>query len=282
MLAGRVPESEFERMRAPFMAGDFPFPGEIRLRHGRPDRGRPERICAGARSSRCIRTRTCSTSPASAAIVAAGSICRRNARCWPPIWRPRSTPSGMRRPDRPIASPSSAPAWSARWLRISAGRLPGARGHARRYQPGARGIGAERSGLALRSRKRRKATATSWFTPAASAAGLATRIALAGEEATVLEMSWYGDAPVAAPLGGAFHSRRLRLISSQVGQIAPSHRPRWTHAPAARRRARSADRCAARRLAGARRSRFEDLPTAACPTFLMPKSGILCQLIAYA
>ena len=31
-----------------------------------------------------------------------------------------------------------------------------------------------------------------------------------------------------SPLGGAFHSRRLRLISSQVGQVAPSHRPRWT------------------------------------------------------
>ncbi len=26
MLAGRVPESEYERMRAPFMDGDFPFP----------------------------------------------------------------------------------------------------------------------------------------------------------------------------------------------------------------------------------------------------------------
>ena len=26
MLAGRVPESEFERMRAPFMGGRFPFP----------------------------------------------------------------------------------------------------------------------------------------------------------------------------------------------------------------------------------------------------------------
>ena len=31
------------------------------------------------------------------------------------------------------------------------------------------------------------------------------------------------------PLGGAFHSRRLKLISSQVGQVAPSHRARWTH-----------------------------------------------------
>jgi len=26
VLAGRVPQSEFERMRAPFMAGNFPFP----------------------------------------------------------------------------------------------------------------------------------------------------------------------------------------------------------------------------------------------------------------
>ena len=60
-------------------------------------------------------------------------------------------------------------------------------------------------------------------------AGLGTALALAGEEATVLELSWYGDAPVTAPLGGAFHSRRLRLVSSQVGRIAPSHRPRWTH-----------------------------------------------------
>ena len=45
----------------------------------------------------------------------------------------------------------------------------------------------------------------------------------------MLELSWYGSGDVAAPLGGAFHSRRLRLISSQVGKVAPSHRARWTH-----------------------------------------------------
>ena len=32
------------------------------------------------------------------------------------------------------------------------------------------------------------------------------------------------------PLGGAFHSRRLRLISSQVGHVSPLQRPRWTYA----------------------------------------------------
>src|SRR5207302_3294642 len=38
-----------------------------------------------------------------------------------------------------------------------------------------------------------------------SEAGLATALGLAGFEATVLEVSWYGATPVAAPLGEAFH-----------------------------------------------------------------------------
>ena len=42
-------------------------------------------------------------------------------------------------------------------------------------------------------------------------------------------MSWYGDKPVSVDLGGAFHSRRLRLVSSQVGQVAASRRPRWDY-----------------------------------------------------
>jgi threonine dehydrogenase-like Zn-dependent dehydrogenase len=61
----------------------------------------------------------------------------------------------------------------------------------------------------------------------ASAAGLNTAIACAGLEATIVEMSWYGDRPVEVGLGGAFHSRRLRLVSSQVGQVSPGRRPRW-------------------------------------------------------
>ena len=67
------------------------------------------------------------------------------------------------------------------------------------------------------------------FHASATAAGLATALDLAGDEATVVELSWYGAGDVAVPLGGAFHSRRLKLISSQVGKVAPSHRARWTH-----------------------------------------------------
>jgi len=58
-------------------------------------------------------------------------------------------------------------------------------------------------------------------------AGLATALGLAGFEATVLEMSWYGAQMVPAPLGEAFHSRRLTLRSSQVGAVANAQRARW-------------------------------------------------------
>lgn len=68
------------------------------------------------------------------------------------------------------------------------------------------------------------------FHTSASAQGLALALDAAGTEATIVELSWYGDAAVAAPLGGAFHVRRLRLVSSQVGQVAASRRPRWSYA----------------------------------------------------
>ena len=67
------------------------------------------------------------------------------------------------------------------------------------------------------------------FHASVTAAGLATAIGCAGMEGTIVEMSWYGDNAIAVPLGGAFHSRRLRLISSQVGQVSAGHRPRWTY-----------------------------------------------------
>jgi threonine dehydrogenase-like Zn-dependent dehydrogenase len=63
----------------------------------------------------------------------------------------------------------------------------------------------------------------------ASSAGLVTALAVAGVEATVVEASWHGDAMVSLPLGAAFHSRRLRLVSSQVGMIPAGRRSRWTH-----------------------------------------------------
>jgi threonine dehydrogenase-like Zn-dependent dehydrogenase len=62
-----------------------------------------------------------------------------------------------------------------------------------------------------------------------AAGGLRTALALAGHEATVLALSWYGAGDVPVPLGEAFHSRRLVLRSSQVGSVPPGRRGRWTH-----------------------------------------------------
>lgn len=64
----------------------------------------------------------------------------------------------------------------------------------------------------------------------ATAEGLATAIACAGRQATVVEGSWYGAVTTAAPLGAAFHSRRLRLVSSQVGHLPVERAPRWNFA----------------------------------------------------
>lgn len=59
--------------------------------------------------------------------------------------------------------------------------------------------------------------------------GLTLALSLAGQEATVVEASWFGTSTVAVPLGGAFHSRRLRVVSSQVGHVPPARAPRWSH-----------------------------------------------------
>ena len=61
-------------------------------------------------------------------------------------------------------------------------------------------------------------------------AGLKLALASAAFEARIVEASWYGDKDVAVPLGGAFHSQRLSLISSQVGSVAPSRRAFTTYA----------------------------------------------------
>jgi threonine dehydrogenase-like Zn-dependent dehydrogenase len=68
------------------------------------------------------------------------------------------------------------------------------------------------------------------FHTSASASGLATAIGAAGQEARVIELSWYGAKPVHAPLGGFFHAGRVSLVSSQVGTVSPGHAARgWTY-----------------------------------------------------
>ncbi len=118
------------------------------------------------------------------------------------------------------------------------------------------------------------------FHASASSAGLATALAAAADEATVLELSWYGNTPVSAPLGGAFHSRRLKLIASQVGRVAPSHRQTWTPR---RRLEHAIGLLMDDRLDVLMESpvSFEELP-ARLPSILKNGSSILCQRIDYS
>jgi len=102
---------------------------------------------------------------------------------------------------------------------------------------------------------------------------------LAGFEATVLELSWYGDRPVAVPLGEAFHSKRLDLRSSQVGAVAACRRARRT------RRERLAfalellcDPDFDCLISG--ESRFDDLPETMLRLAAEP-GDTLCHVIAY-
>ena len=77
-----------------------------------------------------------------------------------------------------------------------------------------------RSACGSRCRRSAAATPTSSFTRAERPTASRSRCGLAGFEATIVEMSWYGDRVVPVPLGEAFHARRLTLKSSQVGAVA--------------------------------------------------------------
>ncbi|MGW4294584.1 dehydrogenase [Micromonospora chersina] len=112
----------------------------------------------------------------------------------------------------------------------------------------------------------------------ATAEGLQRALELLRPERSVLELSWYGDRPVTLALGGAFHSKRLGIRSSQVGTVSP----------------RRADRSYTDRLAVALdlladpafdalitgRSRFADLPDV-LDRLASGRLPALCQLITY-
>lgn len=62
----------------------------------------------------------------------------------------------------------------------------------------------------------------------ASSAGLATALQLAGDDAVIVEQSWYGTGEQQIPLGADFHARRLRIVATQVGEVPGPRRMRRT------------------------------------------------------
>jgi threonine dehydrogenase-like Zn-dependent dehydrogenase len=113
-----------------------------------------------------------------------------------------------------------------------------------------------------------------------SSAGLAQAIDVAGFEATIVEMSWYGTQMVTLPLGGAFHAKRLTIMSSQVGNVARSRRSRAdTRRRMALALALLADPALDRLVSG--ESDFEELPSV-MPSLADGPGDTLCHAVRYA
>ena len=276
VLAGRVPPSEFERMRAPFMAGSFPFP----VKYGYATVGRVESGPPGLQGRLVFALHPHQSAfnipaeavvpipdrvPPSRAVLAANMETALNA-----VWDARPAAA-----DRIAVVGAGVVGSLVAWL---CGQLPGAEVTLVDIVP-SRGELAGALGVSFSLPDAALGECDLVVHASATAAGLAVSLGLAGEEATVLEMSWYGADEVSVPLGGAFHSRRLRLLSSQVGRVAPSHRPRWTFD---RRLAAALDLLADKRLDAllAPAIKFHELP-AQLPDILAPRGGVLCQLVAY-
>lgn len=58
---------------------------------------------------------------------------------------------------------------------------------------------------------------------------LSLALDVVGQEGLVVIASWYGNKPATLDLGSRFHRGRVRMRSSQVGQLSPDLLPRWDY-----------------------------------------------------
>lgn len=65
------------------------------------------------------------------------------------------------------------------------------------------------------------------FHSTGTGAGLQAALDAVGFESKVIELSWYGSSTVDLMLGTHFHRQRKQIISSQVSNVASTHRSRW-------------------------------------------------------
>lgn len=281
VFRGGVPPGEYARMRAPFQEGDFPGPvkyGYISVgvvEDGRGDKAAAMRgcevFCLYPHQQRYIVPARAVVPlpqgvPAARAVLAANMETAINA-CW-----------------------DAAPAVGDRIAVIGAGvvgslvawlcaRIPGVELELIDTDPGRAAL-ASALGLTHRLPGEARGGRDLVFHASGNPAGLACALELAGQDASVVEMSWYGSTEVALPLGGPFHARRLRLQSSQVGHLPPQRSARWDH----RRRMELAlallvDPTLDALISG--ETDFADLP-ALMRRLADAPAGALCERIRYA
>lgn len=273
---GRVPDNQRSAMRCPFQEGDFPGPvkygyASVGVIEAGPSARLGERVfCLHPHQDLYVvptqaAVAVPATVPDARAVLAANMETAVNG-----LW-------------------DAAPRIGDRVAVVGAGvigglcaallqRLPGVQVELIDVSP-SRAHLAEAIGVAFRTPEDATNNADIVIHASGTAEGLAAALSLAGFEALVLEMSWYGNQSVSAPLGEAFHSSRLTLRSSQVGAVAESRRARWDNS---RRLALALRLLADERfdafLSG--ESRFEQMPQT-MPLLAEDKGGTLCHVIRY-
>lgn len=235
VLAGLVPNSEWQRMRAPLQDGDFPFPVKYGYCAVGVVEAGPQALlgrtvfCLHPHQDRFVAPVAMLAAvpqevPARRATLAANMETALNA-----LWDAGAGPA-----DRITVIGGGVVGLLVAFL---AARLPGAQVVLSDVDPSRAETAAE-LGIPFAAPGALPPDADIVFHTSASEQGLAAALGCAGTEATIIEMSWYGDKVIPIALGGAFHSRRLRIIGSQVGMVSASRRPRW---PYARRMAAALD-----------------------------------------
>lgn len=222
---GHVPQSEWQRMRAPFQQGDFPFP----VKYGYAATGVIEAGPEGTVGRRVF----CLHPHQSAFVIAQQHLVR----------IPAEVPF-----ERAVLAANMETALNALWDGMPspgdhicvvgtgvlglltgyvAARIPATRVTLVDVNPAKRTF-AEAFGCHFATPDDLPRDQDLVFHTSATAEGLKSALAAAGDGATIIELSWYGDQPVSVVLGGNFHSRRLVLKSSQVGSIRPERQVRWS------------------------------------------------------
>ncbi|MCO6184626.1 zinc-binding alcohol dehydrogenase [Rhizobium sp. L1K21] len=224
---GKVPESEFERMRGPHMGGRFPFP----VKYGYSAVGVVDDGPAALKGRLvfCLHPHQSTfvthadmvhllpdALPPERAVLAANMETALNI-CWD---------AGVMPGDR-VAVFGAGVVGSL--VAFIASRIPGAEVTLVDRNSGRQSL-AEALGVPFSSGADLVGEFDVLINASASAEALDQAISLAGFEARIVEASWYGENPVQLNLGGAFHARRLSIVSSQVGAVSAAQRPRWDFA----------------------------------------------------
>src|SRR6266550_1191094 len=221
VFRGEVPQSEWQRMRCPFQEGEFPGP----VKYGYAVAGIVEDgpteycgrrvFCLHPHQDRFIVPQNAVVSipddvPDQRATLAANMETAVNG-----LW---DAPPG---PGDRIAVIGAGVVGTL--VAALAARLPGAEVELIDIDPGRAAL-ATAFGCGFAAPQRARGDADLVVHASGNPDGLATALAVAGFETTVVEMSWYGTRIVPLPLGGAFHSRRLIVRSSQVGAVPAARR----------------------------------------------------------